>query len=317
MLIEITYIVLLHLLIVSLFLFITRSYGRPLRILTPLAIISVSVIVRLNTHFQTYFYYWIGLVVALMLGRLLMNYIAKKKSAQDKVRRLYAPPKTAWYKKHPYIIFGLLVYVFVAMDRVLEWIDSGFTSFDFKGEETGLALLMFLLLGSLIELANKQLGNFINKENTDIRFLNERVFNTEFINLYKNQIQMLLGATSAMGLFLYMLFSFPFEGHLADMLPDNTVDLGLWGLSCLSFFFMAWGLLNCFYLFKLEIAHIPLRAVGIGLLTKLALGMVLGQLFGADYRIIATLFASWVFMMLTLRGNMARFRNMDFYGLYA
>ena len=224
------------------------------------------------------------------------------------------------YHNYQYFFYGIFIYVFIFIDRILAW-SSGingnlpFLVYFEKNYELGmdLAILVFLLLAGVLEYSIASFTKFIDIGQKLTDHKTPEVFNNQLRKMYWQQV-LLLFVTSALAfIFIYYIInaSWGFEGQFNETLVQLSIKVCVIG--GMGYILLAWGMLNSLYLFTLGQAKKPLKAIIYACLLNIFLGFVLSRFFAYEYSVVGMLCGAALFVALTLRANIIYFKNLDYF----
>lgn len=282
---------------------------------------AVAILLKTQTNISIYFTHWIGIGVAIIISRVFLtlffrNLIRKKKAfSKGKVK-----PILLIYHNYKYFFYGLLIYIFIFIDRVLAW-SSGingslpFVIYFEKNYELGmdLAILVFLLLAGVLEYGVASFSKFIDFGQKSTPYNTPKAFGRLLYKMYWQHVALLLGTSIALFILIYNLIhaSWGYSGQFNESLDSVSVNVSIIG--GLGYMFLAWGMLNTLYLFTLGQPDKPLKAIVLACTLNLLIGLFLSRFVAYEYSVFGMLFGSILFMGLTLRANIKFFKNLDYY----
>lgn len=282
---------------------------------------TVAILLKTQTNINIYFTHWIGIGVAIIISRVFLtlffrNLIRKKKTYSNQEVK----PILLIYHNYKYFFYGLLIYIFIFIDRILAW-SSGingslpFVIYFEKNYELGmdLAILVFLLLAGVLEYGVASFSKFIDLGQKATPYNSRKAFGHLLYTMYWQHVVILLVTSMAIFILIYNLINAPwgYSGQFNESLNSISVNVSIIG--GLGYMFLAWGMLNTLYLFTLGQPGKPLKAIVLSCILNLSIGLILSRFIAYEYSVFGMLFGSILFMGLTLRANMKFFKNLDYY----
>jgi hypothetical protein len=282
---------------------------------------GISILLKTQTEMMVYFTHWIGIAIAITISKIFLVVFFKRFLAHQK-HNLKPKVKTTviLYHNYQYFCYGLFLYIFIFIDRILAWsstIDGPlpFVIYFNKNYELGMdaAILVLLLLSGVLEYGIASFSKFLDIGEKNTSYKSSDIFNRQLINLYWQQIILLfLTGTIIFGLF-YILsrVSWGFAAYLKESMNEVILTVGIVG--GLGYFFLAWGMLNTLYLFTLGQPSKPLKAIVLSCVLNLSIGFIFSRFIGYDYSVFGMLCGSVLFLILTLKANIDFLKKLDYY----
>ena len=286
--------------------------------------ITLATIIALVLHeiFKVHVYvsHFLGLAAAITFNLAFIWYFFKQKIGVDK-REYERPSKIkVFYNNYPYFFYGMLLYVFVFMDRIIAWSANWTNSFKFpllyeKNYEIGmdLAILMFFALVGVGEYAIAEFSKKLDQNQKGLAFTDRRIFGNHFKNLYRSHILILWITAIISSVVIYLLVTEPW-GYIAkfgEELATTSMHVSIAG--SIGYIFLSWGMLNVLYMFTLNVVRPSLRALAIATLVNFSVGFVLSRTFTHDLSVYGMLLGAIVFTVLTHKHLHNFFNRLDFH----
>ncbi len=281
----------------------------------------VSIVLKETTTLLIFATHWIGIATAILVSKLfLVIYFSrltknKKSISGDKIK-----VPVLLYHNYQYFFYGIFIYVFIFMDRIMAW-SSGingnlpFLVYFEKNYELGmdLAILVFLLLSGVLEYSIASFTRFIDIGQKITDHKTPEVFNNQLRKMYWEQVLLLFLTSFAAFTFIYFIItaSWGFEAQFHEVLLNLSIKVCV--LGGIGYMLLAWGMLNSLYLFTLGQSLKPLKSIIYACLLNLFLGFVLSRFFAYEYSVVGMLCGAGLFVALTLRANIKFFKSLDYY----
>ena len=282
---------------------------------------AVAIVLKEKTDLLIFVTHWVGIATAIIISKLfLMIYFYKLNKNKKSISGNVIKAPILLYHNYKYFFYGMFIYVFIFIDRILAW-SSGlngnlpFLVYFEKNYELGmdLAILVFLLLAGVLEYSIASFTRFIDIGQKITDHKTPEVFNNQLRKMYWQQV-LILFATSALAfVFIYYIInaSWGFEGQFNETLVQLSIKVCMIG--GLGYVLLAWGMLNALYLFTLGQASKPLKAIIYACLLNIILGFVLSRFLAYEYSVVGMLCGAALFVALTLKANINYFKNLDYY----
>jgi hypothetical protein len=282
---------------------------------------AVAIILKTQTELITYATHWIGIGVAIIISKLFLTLffrrLIKKKKASS---NLTVKSTVILYHNYKYFLYGLFVYVFIFIDRILAWSSTingplPFVVYFEKNYELGmdLAILVFLLLTGVLEYSIASFAKFLDIGQKLTAHNSPESFNKLLLKMYRQHVALLF--VTAIGVFVLIDYimnaSWGYKGQFNETLVPLSIKVCVIGGT--GYFLLAWGMLNTLYLFTLGQPSKPLKAIITACLVNLVVGFILSRFISYEYSVIGMLCGAAVFMLLTLKANVKFFNNLDYY----
>ncbi|MCX6185331.1 MAG: hypothetical protein NTX74_10000 [Flavobacterium sp.] len=270
------------------------------------------------TIYQTH---WIGISIVIVIAKLFLiiffqNFNTHRTQSVNTTLKI----PVVLYHNYQYFFYGLVLYGFFFIDRILAW-SSGingnlpFLVYFEKDYELGmdLAILIFLLLAGVLEYAIASFTSFmdVNQKTTDHNA--PELFNSKIRSMYWEQVSVLfitsLLAFAAVFIIINASWGFTSQFHYAI----NPLSLKVCVIGGLGYILLAWGMLNALYLFTLGQTLKPLKALLYSALCNLIVGFILSRFVDYEYSVVGLLVGAGLFAFLTVRDTLDYFKNLDYY----
>jgi len=290
-----------------------------------LAIISgtaVAITLKEHTVLMTYFTHWIGILVAVIIAKIFLVMFFRKKIGRKKaISNLRVPSAIIVYHNYRYFLYGIFIYVFIFIDRILAWsCPQGNGPLPFvvlfeKYYELGMdmAILVFLLLAGVLEFSIASFTRFLDIGQKVTAYNNRHFFNNQLKKMYWQHVGFLLLTAAAIFILIYFLMyaSWGYSGQFNEELRGVSVKVCV--LGGIGYLFLAWGMLNTLYLFTLGKPAKPLKAIITACLVNLVVGFVASRFISYEYSVVGMVAGAAIFMAMTLRANIKFFNNLDYH----
>jgi hypothetical protein len=270
------------------------------------------------TIYQTH---WIGIAIVIVIAKIFL-FIFFQNFSTHRTQSVNTTLKipVLLYHNYQYFFYGLVLYGFFFIDRILAW-SSGingnlpFLIYFENDYELGmdLAILIFLLLAGVLEYAIASFTSFmdVNQKKTDHN--SPELFNSKIRSMYWEQVSVLfitsLLAFAAVFIIINASWGFTSQFHYAI----NPLSLKVCVIGGLGYILLAWGMLNSLYLFTLGQTLKPLRSILYAALVNIIVGFLLSRFVGYEYSVVGMLCGAGLFAFLTVRATHAYFKNLDYY----
>ncbi|WP_430907195.1 hypothetical protein [Maribacter sp. 2-571] len=281
---------------------------------------GIALALHFYTSLNVYVTHWIGIASAILLSKALLEYFFMGKKART-VSNTTAPKQLmVIYQNYPYFFYGMLIYIFVFIDRILAWSADMMLTRQFlllyeKDYEIGmdLAILMFFMLAGVMEYAIAAFSKFMDVYQSNTPFSERNNFNRRFRSMYRGHIAILfITALGTAGL-IYLVITQPwgYEAQFGETLNQLSVKVCI--LGGIGYFFLTWGMLNSLYLFTLNRPKNALNALGIACLVNFGVGFLLSRFVSYEYSVWGMLVGALVFAGLTIKETAHFFKRLDYH----
>ncbi|MEE9364020.1 MAG: hypothetical protein V3U92_15570 [Cellulophaga sp.] len=281
---------------------------------------GLALILKLYTSFHTYFTHWIGIIAAIFISRLFLQYFFKKNNAVYEKENVKPKKLMVIYKNYRYFFYGTLIYVFLFIDRAVAWSANTGNKHQFiflyeKNYEIGMdiAILIFFMLAGVLEYSIASFSKFLDVKQKTVLFVNVNKFNSSFIKMYWGHVLLLLVTVLATTTVIYLIITQPwgYEASFGEVL--DTLSIRVCIIGGFGYFFLTWGMLNTLYLFTLDQPKVALKALFMACIVNLLLGYAFSRIISYEYSVVGMLIGAIIFMVITLKENMKFFRKLDYY----
>jgi len=282
---------------------------------------TVAVLLIEYTIVPIYMTHWIGISIAIILSKGFLYFFFKNKIDKRQVDcNMEVKTPVMLYQNYHYFFYGLLVYVFIFIDRILAWSADTSGTLPYivyfeKNYELGMdvAILVFLLLSGVMEYSLAAFSKFIDLGQKNTPFEHPETYNQSLFRMYWHHISLLFISSLFIFAIIYFIItaSWGYQAHFKEVFEELSIRVCIIG--GLGYFFFAWGILNTLYLFTLGQPAKPLRALVLACIVNVIIGFILSRFISYEYSVGGLFFGSLLFMLLTLRENIQFFKNLDYY----
>ncbi|HSD13504.1 MAG TPA: hypothetical protein VLB74_02530 [Flavobacterium sp.] len=281
----------------------------------------IAVLLKNYTGISIYLTHWIGIAIAIISSKAYINYFFKNKIDKCQVDcNMEVKTPVMLYQNYHYFFYGLLVYIFIFVDRILAWSAdvSGTVPYIIyfeKNYELGMdvAILFFLLLSGVLEYSLAAFSKFIDIGQKNTSYSVPDKYNGGLYKMYWQHIGILAVSALFIAILIYFIItsSWGYQAQFNEVFQEVSFRVCLIG--GLGYFFLSWGMLNTLYLFTLGQPVKPLRAIVFACIANAVTGFLLSRFVSYEYSVVGLLIGSLVFMLLTLKANIEFFKNLDYY----
>ncbi|MDD2986428.1 hypothetical protein [Flavobacterium sp.] len=291
--------------------------------ITVAVILGTLMTVALNkfTTLHIYYTHWIGIAVAIIITKLYLYFFFRNYlKIHPPKANLSIKTSVFIYQNHRYFLYGLFVYFFIFIDRILAWSANTGNQLPFmvyfeKDYELGmdLAILVFLLLAGVLEFSIASFTRFLDITQKLVQFEKPKNFNNELHKLYWQNILVLVISGLLIYIFIYqvMFASWGYKGQFNEDLESISVTVCFLGGT--GYFFLAWGMLNTLYLFTLGESQKPLKGIIYAIVINITIGFLLSRFLSFEYSVVGMLIGSLFFMLYTLKNVFFFFKKLDYH----
>ncbi len=282
----------------------------------------IAIVLFKFTSFHIYLTHWIGIVIAIVINITFFKFFSKKKRMMEDPEQRPNKIMVA-YKTYRFFFYGILIYAFFFIDRILAWSEHTQLSGSFiflyeKNYEIGmdLGILMFFFLAGVLEYSIASFSKNLDIMQKTITVANLEDFNLKFLKLYKNHFKIFLLSALISALVIYLIITEPW-GYLSNF-GVEVPQLSIWVcvIASIGYLFLTWGMLNALYMFSLNRAKTALNALFIATAVNFSTGFILSRLVSYEYSVVGMLVGAIVYMMLTTKQVVSFIKNLD-YNYYA
>lgn len=255
-------------------------------------------------------------IVAIIFMKKKIRMLRKKSTAEGEI---LPRPSMLIYTLLPFFIYGLFYFIFLVMDRLIEWnanaLHQGFFIWFDGYYEVGLdmAMIVFILLMGFIEVVIYELLYRINEEVFTYRFDEYKEFNKNFSTFYqKINLYFILFSfvTFLIALMLVIIARFSID---TDHFPFTNESFFVLLVASLAYAFLAHSLMNALILFSFSRQQIVTKAIVIATVVNFFIGIAASNLIVKYFAVIGLLGGSIVFWYITYKNVRMLFDNMDYY----
>jgi hypothetical protein len=287
-------------------------------------VIVVSSLFALMLHFYTSFHIyitqWLSIVLAISLSQLYLYLFFKLKITKDKPENLKPRQLMVIYKNYPYFFYGILIYVFIFIDRFLAWSADIELTYRYlflyeKSYEIGmdLAIVVFFILVGVMEYAIASFTKFMDLKQRSIMVVDKHNFGKSLFKNYKNHVLILFVMLLLVSMFLYCFItnSWGYQTSFGEQI--DVLSIRVCVIGGLGYFFLSWAMLNALYLFTLNRPNEVLKALIVSSIINFTIGFFISRWVSYEYSVVGMLTGSVVFMVYTTNHIKAYFKQLDFY----
>jgi hypothetical protein len=274
----------------------------------------------LTTAIHIYVTHWIGIGLAIVVSRAYLQFFFKRKIQQDSSNQTKPRTKTVIYRNYHYFFYGILIYAFIFLDRLLAWSADATLTYNYlflyeKNYEIGmdLAIVIFFLLAGVLEYSIASFSKFLDIRQKSTSLLETTSFNSSMRKMYNGHIRLLL-LTAFVSTFLIYFFvtkSWGYQASFGEAL--DAVSIKVCVIGGLGYLFVTWGMLNSLYLFTLNRPQGALIAITIAFGVNLIIGFLCSRILSYEYSAIGMLVGAFVFMLLTTKEAISYFKKLDYH----
>ncbi|MEN9336030.1 MAG: hypothetical protein RLZZ500_1017 [Bacteroidota bacterium] len=278
-------------------------------------------ILKEKTSISIYYVHWIGIGVALLFARTTLYLYLKKlvrNTSTNSGKDINIP--VFIYHNYQYFFYGLLIYFFIFIDRILAWSAGEGASQPFmvyfeKKYELGMdfAIMVYLMLAGVLEYGIASFTRFMDIGQKVISASNPEQYSGHIRKMYWQQV-LLLFITGCIAFFLIFELidaAWGFKAKFNHELSRLSFRVFLIGGS--AYLFLAWGILNALYLFTLGQVKKPLKALLYASLLNLVVGFVLSRMVGYEWSVVGLFAGSVLFLLITIKDTLRYFKNLDYH----
>jgi hypothetical protein len=281
----------------------------------------VSLLLKITTPWSVYLDHFIGIVVLiLLLLTFLLIYFNKRKVLSGVFKQIEMFKPFLFYNNYVYLLYGILFYFFIFLDRLIAWSSprgiqfSDFILFD-KDYEVGmdLALVSYFLMAGIFEYCISTFAKDLDTAQGLIDSKQIETYGTVFVKNYWKNVVLLVFVACAAGIVQYYLIysTYGYKYQFDEILSPINIEVCLYGT--IGYFFFSWAALNVLYFFTLGRPKLPLYGLLIGFFVNLLVGLYFSHQFAYQYSVFGLLVGSFVFMLITTRGVLNFFKQIDYY----
>ncbi|NPA03351.1 MAG: hypothetical protein GXO61_00655 [Epsilonproteobacteria bacterium] len=257
------------------------------------------------------------LLLDVIMGAFAFFKVEKLRKRLDSEGEILPRASMFVYTLMPFFIYGLFYFIFLVLDKLIEWnangIDVGFFIwFDVEYEiGTDLALMVLIVLMGFVEVV---VYEFLYRINDKVFFysLKEfREFNRDFVRFYRivNQIFIVFAMLTIVSLYLLIL-SIPVDEKTLPFTPSAQF---VYLISSIAYAFLTNALLNVLVLFSFSRQQVVVKAIVTAVLVDFAVGIVLSKMLAKFFAVFGLLAGSVVFWYITYRYIKKMFTKLDYF----
>ncbi|AZQ59503.1 hypothetical protein EJ994_12060 [Maribacter sp. MJ134] len=280
----------------------------------------LALTLSLTTSIHIYITHWIGIGLAIVLCRVYLLLFFKKKIGLNGTDAIKPRTVTVIYRNYHYFFYGILVYLFIFLDRLLAWSADATLTHNYlflyeKNYEIGmdLAIIIFFLLSGVLEYSIASFSKFLDIRQKSTSLIYIKSFNMRMHTMYKGHITLLLGTAFLSTLFIYFFVtkSWGYQANFGEALDPISIRVCIIG--GFGYLFMTWGMLNSLYLFLLNKPQGALKAITIACVINFTIGFFSSRVLSYEYSSVGMLIGAFVFMILTSKHTMSYFKKLDYH----
>ncbi|MDO6604155.1 exopolysaccharide Pel transporter PelG [Arenibacter palladensis] len=281
---------------------------------------AVALLLNFYTEIHIYFTHWIGIGIAILVSKILLNSYFKKYKKGTNQKDIVLNKYMVIYKNYRYFLYGALVYIFVFIDRILAWSADAQLTHQFlflyeKNYEIGmdLAILVFFMLAGVLEYAIASFSRFLDLYQKSTSFLIKQELSKKLYKMYWNHIGLFLITAFFTAVLIFLIITQPW-GYRANFgVTLDVLSIKVCFIGGLGYLFFTWGMLNALYLYTLDRPRVVLKALFISCAVNFAIGFVCSRMVGYEYSVVGMLIGSITFMVLTLKAIRTFLKNLDYH----
>ena len=281
----------------------------------------IAVLLKTQTNLSIYFTHWIGIISAIIISKIYLDLFFKKLLKKAKTNfNIEVKPNVFLYHNYQYFFYGLCLYLFIFIDRILAWSSTKngqlpyIVYFD-KNYELGMdiAILVFLLLSGVLEFGVASFSKFLDIEQKNSSYKSPKRFNLKLKIMYWQHVFLLISTSFLIFILIYNVLNanWGYRAHFKEALDLISINVSIIG--GIGYFFLAWGMLNTLYLFTLSQPSMPLKAVVIALFTNLFVGFLCSRFISYEFSVLGLLVGAIVFMAITLKATLNFLNKLDYF----
>jgi hypothetical protein len=283
---------------------------------------AVAITLKTQTTLMTYFTHWIGIGTAVVIAKVFLTIFFRRAiKGKNAITNLRVPSAIILYHNYKYFLYGIFIYVFIFIDRILAWScpqsdgPPPFIVLFEKNYELGMdmAILVFLLLAGVLEFGIASFTRLLDIGQKITAFHSPHLFNAQLKKMYWQHVGFLILTAAGIGVLVYYIM-FAKWGYRSQFNEDlMAVSVKVCVMGGLGYLFLAWGMLNTLYMFTLGQPTKPLKAIITACLVNLVAGFVLSRFISYEYSAAGMLTGAIVFMAMTMKANLKFFNNLDYH----
>ncbi|PIE48613.1 MAG: hypothetical protein CSA39_06855 [Flavobacteriales bacterium] len=280
---------------------------------------GVAILLKLYSGLHIYITHWIGIAIAIGIMAIYLRWFFKDIKSVGNNKRQIDQGLVIIYKNYQYFFYGLLIYVFLFIDRILAWStmenEMPFIVYYEVHYEVGMdiAILMFFLLAGVIEYNIASFSKMLNLQVKSTPHKEFKKFNQMFYDAYYRQSLLLIINSIAIFIFMFLIITRQWGYNAFFEEPLNFISKKVSLIGALGYMFFTWGVLNSLYLFSLDRPKPAVHAVIFAIVINIFVGLILSRLFSYEYSAIGMVVGAFVFMALTAKACLNCFKNLDYY----
>jgi len=260
-------------------------------------------------------------VIAFLWGYQVLARRARDVAGAQKLARMPRYSIIAW-SVGPYFVYGVLYFGFLFLDRVVGWSapyspggePSPYILWFRTAYEVGidLALISLILTIAMLEYTINEFSTMIIPTQESVDASDVPRHNRSFKAFYVRQLILLVIVAS-----ISMAVSTTIVDRLR-MLPwaamgDDVITPFVYRWGMVGYAFLSLGLLNAVFFLSLSRPYFVLRAIGLGFIVNLVVGVVLSRIVVYYYSVIGLVAGTFVFGVLSTRYTWRVMNELDYY----
>lgn len=280
----------------------------------------LALVFKEYTTYSIYLTHWIGITTTIVLSKLYLVYFFNKQIQTSNDSNVTIRAQKIIYHNYQYFFYGVLVYIFIFIDRIFAWSSSLNKTLPYliyyeKDYEIGmdLAILVFLLLTGVMEYSVASFSKFLDIGQKSIKYTSPKCFGDNLLKLYWQHISMLIVTSILIFVMIYYIITsnWGYEAQFNETLNSVSIDVCIIG--SLSYFFLAWAMLNSLYMFTLNQPKKAIKALVIAIIVNLILGVFMSRIIAYELSVVGLFFGSLTFLAITLNDCIKFYKNLDYY----
>lgn len=280
----------------------------------------IALVLKETTAYNIYITHWVGITISILLSKCYLLYFFNKRIIKRHTSKTSIGVQKIIFHNYQYFIYGVLVYVFIFIDRILAWSSSLNRNIPYiiyyeKDYEIGmdLAVLVFLLLTGVLEYSIASFSNFLDLGQKNTKCKNRKEFGKSLLKLYWQHIGMLIISALLIFILIYFIItsSWGYESQFNESL--NKLSIHVCIIGSIGYFFLAWAMLNSLYMFTLNQPKKAIKALVIAIVVNLTVGMFISRVLTYELSVVGLLIGALTFMLITLNYCINFYKNLDYY----
>ena len=281
----------------------------------------IAVLLKTQTYLSIYFTHWIGIISAIIISKIYLDLFFKKLLHKGNTNfNIVVMPNVFLYHNYKYFFYGLGLYLFIFIDRILAWSSTKngqlpYVIYFDKNYELGMdiAILVFLLLSGVLEFGVASFSKFLDIEQKNTSYKTPKTFNLKLKKMYWQHVFLLIITSFLIFILIYNVINsnWGYKAHFKETLDLISINVSIIG--GIGYVFLAWGMLNTLYLFTLSQPTMPFKAIVIALFTNLFIGFFCSRFISYEFSVFGLLVGAIVFMAITLKATLDFLNKLDYF----